>query len=73
MTNELFKFVFQNTVTGLSALAALFAFMFFKEFLSFKLKMRKLESGIPDDETDQRSVRRKRQSLQVTDLWMTRR
>jgi hypothetical protein len=52
---DLLKPVFQSALTGFAALAILFAFMFFKEYLSFRLRMKKLETHGIDDEAEQSS------------------
>ncbi|MCU1299893.1 MAG: hypothetical protein JWQ87_177 [Candidatus Sulfotelmatobacter sp.] len=50
MPSDILKNIFQNTLTGLAALTAIVAFMFFKEYLGFKLKMQRIAKGISDSE-----------------------
>ena len=50
MPSDVIKSIFQNTLTGLAALTAIVAFMFFKEYLGFKLKMQRLAKGLGDSE-----------------------
>jgi hypothetical protein len=50
MPSDFIKSIFQNTLTGLAALTAIVAFMFFKEYLGFKLKMQRLAKGLGDSE-----------------------
>jgi hypothetical protein len=56
MISDLLKPVFQNALYGFTAVALIFAFQFFREFLRFKLRMRRLEAGLTPDETDSAQV-----------------
>ena len=45
MPSDLLKFAFQNTLTVVATLTAIFAFMFFKEYLRFRIRTQQIAKG----------------------------
>lgn len=52
MSSELLKLIFQNTITATAVLTAFFAFMFFKEYLRFRIRTQQIAKGIKIAEGD---------------------
>ncbi len=50
MSSELLKLVFQNTITATAVLTAAFAFVFFKEYLRFRIRTQQITKGIKLDD-----------------------
>jgi hypothetical protein len=57
MSSELLKLIFQNTITATAVLVAIFAFMFFKEYLRFRIRTQQIAKGIKiaEDAVDEAS------------------
>jgi hypothetical protein len=69
MPSDILKNIFQNTLTGLAALTAIVAFMFFKEYLGFKLKMQRIAKGVVDsEESDEQPETPKKSSTPIRNL-----
>jgi hypothetical protein len=68
MPSDVLKSIFQNTLTGLAALTAIVAFMFFKEYLSFRLKMQRLAKGLETpEETDESEAETRAEPVPIPD------
>src|ERR1039457_6251979 len=68
MPSDVLKSIFKNTLTGLAALTAIVAFMFFKEYLSFRLKMQRLAKGLETpEETDKSEAETRAEPVPIPD------